>query len=341
MHNKPIIDEIKDILPGFLVSLTIGMVSNVIANFMPSLGSATIAILFGIIVGNLFLSHDIFQRGYKFSESNLLAYSIVLLGGTLSLSSLMEIKLTGIIYIITQMAITIMVCMFVGKRLQFSSDFIYLMASGNSVCGSSAIAATSSAINASDNDKGITITITNVMGIFLMFLLPIISRLLYNNELLKTSALIGGVIQSVGQVIASGLMINEQVKEFAMIFKIFRVILLILVVFLFGHLKNKSNKEIIQDEESNIKSGNVTVPWYVIGFFIACILFSLKIITPNVSAIMKKLSSSLEIVALAGIGLRVNIRELVRQGKRVLIYGTAVAICQVASAIILILILFR
>ena len=83
------------------------------------------------------------------------------------------------------------------------------------------------------------------------------------------------------------------------------------------------------------------MPWYVIGFFIACILFSLKIITPNVSAIMKKLSSSLEIVALAGIGLRVNIRELVRQGKRVLIYGTAVAICQVASAIILILILFR
>ena len=68
MHNKPIIDEIKDILPGFLVSLTIGMVSNVIANFIPSLGSATIAILFGIIVGNLFLSHDIFQRGYKFSE---------------------------------------------------------------------------------------------------------------------------------------------------------------------------------------------------------------------------------------------------------------------------------
>ncbi|NLK24925.1 MAG: putative sulfate exporter family transporter [Clostridiales bacterium] len=267
MHNKPIIDEIKDILPGFLVSLTIGMVSNVIANFIPSLGSATIAILFGIIVGNLFLSHDIFQRGYKFSESNLLAYSIVLLGGTLSLSSLMEIKLTGIIYIITQMAITIMVCMFVGKRLQFSSDFIYLMASGNSVCGSSAIAATSSTINASDNDKGITITITNVMGIFLMFLLPIISRLLYNNELLKTSALIGGVIQSVGQVIASGLMINEQVKEFAMIFKIFRVILLILVVFLFGHLKNKSNKEIIQDEESNIKSGNVTVPWYVIGIY--------------------------------------------------------------------------
>lgn len=170
MHNKPIIDEIKDILPGFLVSLTIGMVSNVIANFIPSLGS-------------------------------------------------------------------------------------------------SAIAATSSAIDASDNDKGITITITNVMGIFLMFLLPIISRLLYNNELLKTSALIGGVIQSVGQVIASGLMINEQVKEFAMIFKIFRVILLILVVFLFGHLKNKSNKEIIQDEESNIKSGNVTVPWYVIGIY--------------------------------------------------------------------------
>ena len=185
MHNKSIINEIKDIIPGFLVALTIGMVSNVLANFIPSLGSATIAILFGIIIGNLFLNHDVFQKGYKFSESNLLAYSIVLLGGTLSLSSLMEIKLSGIIYIKTQKDITIMVCIFVGIKLQCSRDFMYLMASGNSVCGSSAIAATASSIDASDSDKGIAITITNVMGIVLMFLLPIIANLLYNDELLK------------------------------------------------------------------------------------------------------------------------------------------------------------
>lgn len=101
MRIKSFLNHLKDIVPGFLVALTIAMVSNVIAKLIPSIGSATIAILFGIIIGNLFLNHDIFQKGYKFSESNILSYSIVLLGGTLSLSSLMQIRIWGILYIIT------------------------------------------------------------------------------------------------------------------------------------------------------------------------------------------------------------------------------------------------
>ena len=80
-------------------------------------------------------------------------------------------------------------------------SIIFLMASGNAVCGSSAIAATAPVIDAEDKDKGISITIVNVTGIFLMFLLPLISQVLYNLDTVHTSALIGGVLQSVGQVI--------------------------------------------------------------------------------------------------------------------------------------------
>ncbi len=50
------------------------------------------------------------------------------------------------------------------------------MASGNAVCGSSAIGATVPVVNATDKEKGIAVTIVNVTGIFLMFLLPIISQ---------------------------------------------------------------------------------------------------------------------------------------------------------------------
>ena len=39
------------------------------------------------------------------------------------------------------------------------------MASGNAVCGSSAIAATAPVIEADDKDKGISITIVNITGI--------------------------------------------------------------------------------------------------------------------------------------------------------------------------------
>ena len=331
-----LLNNIKDILPGFIVSIFIALFSIGLANIVPNIGAATISIFLGIIVGNLFLGQEIFQSGYKFSESNLLSYSIVLLGGTLSISKLMELGLNGILFIIIQMVITILGTLYIGKKLGFGQNFRMLMASGNAVCGSSAIAATAPVIDADDNDKGISITVVNVTGIFLMFLLPLISGYLYNYETTQTSAMIGGTLQSVGQVVASGAMVNESVKDLSTIFKIVRVIMLVAVVFVFGHLKHKTNVEIVDKEISDTKKGKIKVPWYVIGFFIMCALFSLNIITPEISSILKNISNNFEIIALAAIGLRVNIKDLIKQGKAVSLYGLFVGILQIISAIILI-----
>lgn len=331
-----LLNNIKDILPGFIVSIFIALFSIGLANIVPNIGAATISIFLGIIVGNLFLGQEIFQSGYKFSESNLLSYSIVLLGGTLSISKLMELGLNGILFIIIQMVITIVGTLYIGKKLGFGQNFRMLMASGNAVCGSSAIAATAPVIDADDNDKGISITVVNVTGIFLMFLLPLISGYLYNYETTQTSAMIGGTLQSVGQVVASGAMVNESVKDLSTIFKIVRVIMLVAVVFVFGHLKHKTNVEIVDKEISDTKKGKIKVPWYVIGFFIMCALFSSNIITPEISSILKNISNNFEIIALAAIGLRVNIKDLIKQGKAVSLYGLFVGILQIISAIILI-----
>ena len=51
-------------------------------------------------------------------------------------------------------------------------------------------------------------------------------------------------MQSVGQVVASGSLVNENVKELSAIFKIVRIIFLVFVVFILGTLKNKSNEKI-------------------------------------------------------------------------------------------------
>ena len=211
-----------------------------------------------------------------------------------------------------------------------------MMASGNAVCGSSAIAATAPVIGADDKEKGISITIVNVTGIFLMFLLPVIAKFLYNSGITQTSAMIGGILQSVGQVVASGAMVNEHVKDLSTIFKIVRIIFLVVVVFVLGHLKHKSNKEIIEEEVQDIEKGKIKIPWYVIGFFITCALFSLNIINTDVSLLCKEISNKFEIIALAAIGLRVNVKDLIKQGKSVSLYGLFIALLQIVSAITLI-----
>lgn len=326
--------NIKNIIPGLLVSTIVAIISMFLARFAPKLGAATISIFLGMIVGNLFLNQEVFKEGYKFSETELLSYSIVLLGATLSITTIMELGFSGIIFIVLQMAITIVGAMYIGKKLGFSDNFRFLMASGNAVCGSSAIAATAPVIDADDKEKGIAITIVNVTGVVLMLSLPLLANLLYNQELVKTSAMIGGTLQSVGQVVASGAMVNEATKDLAMLFKIVRVILLVCVVFIFGRMKNKSNVEIAKEEVKSNKKASV--PWYVIGFFVTCALFSLNLITPEVSHLCKELSSKLEIIALAAIGLRVNFKDLIKQGKSVSLYGLFVGILQVVSAVVLI-----
>lgn len=334
-------NSIKKIVPGLLVCILIAQLGLFLGKFIPSVGGAPLAIFLGLIAGNTFAKSKKFAAGSKFSESDLLSYSIVLLGGTLSINTILQLGFSGIFFIILQMGLTIALTMFIGKKLGFSKHFSALMASGNAVCGSSAIGATSPVIKANDNDKGISITIVNLTGTLLMFALLPIANLLYNFNTLETSALLGGILQSVGQVIAAGSMINHNVLELATIFKIVRIVFLVIVVLWLS--KEFENKEFEKDAEFALenegyskKKKKVSVPWYIIGFFILCILFTLGIIPTEVSKIFKLISSKFEIVALAGIGMRVNISELIKQGPKASLYGLLVGTSQIIIAVVLI-----
>ncbi len=328
------LSTVSKILPGLIVCVIIAWIGKYIGNYVPSIGGASIAIFIGMAVGNTFCNKRIYDKGSKFAESELLSYSIVLLGGTLSAQTILNLGISGVAFIALQMIITITFAILIGKKLGFSQNFSFLMASGNAVCGSSAIAATAPVIEADDNEKGIAITIVNVTGTVLMLILPLIAKTVFLSETTKTSALIGGILQSIGQVVASGSLVNEQVKNLSTIFKIVRIIFLVFVVLSLGTMKKKSSK--VNSKKSNSK---IKIPWYVIGFFIMCFLFTLNIISPQVSKMLKLISNNFEIIALAGIGMRVNFRELIKLGAKASIYALGVALVQIVSAILLITIL--
>ena len=325
------------ILPGLIVCILIAYLGKFLGTYVPSIGGASLAIFLGILLKNTVLQDKRFDSGSKFSESNLLSYSIVLLGGTLSAKTIMQIGGSGVLFIILQMTITILAAIFIGKKLGFSEKFRLLMASGNAVCGSSAIGATAPVINASDEDKSMTITIVNVTGTVLMLLLPLIAHLIYSYDTLKTSALIGGVLQSVGQVVASGSMVSLEVKDLATIFKIVRIIFLVFVVLSFSMIQSDSSDNGSGRKKS--KLSNIKIPWYVIGFFIMCFLLTIGLIPKEMSSIFKSISNNFEIIALAGIGMRVNLKSLIQQGFKVSIYAVSIALVQILSAVLLIFIL--
>ncbi|MGE7838160.1 putative sulfate exporter family transporter [Viridibacillus arvi] len=336
--------KIINVLPGLITCIIIAFIGMVFGRFFPSLGSGLFAILIGILVGNLkFGSNPMLRPGIKFSESNLLYYSIILLGATLTFNSLFNIGLTGITFILIQMAGTIAFVIWLGKYLSFGEDFRLLMASGNAVCGSSAIASTAPAINAKTSDTAVSITIVNLLGTVMMILLPVITSTVFHNNVLPSSALIGGTLQSVGQVVASGSIVGEAVKDQAEIFKISRIIFLALVVFVLTRIKMANQKAQESQETQKATKGKFNirsiVPWYVAGFLLLCVINSIVLFPTSITHPIKVFGNYLEITALAGIGMSVNIKDLTQHGWKLSAYAGGIGLFQIIFALILIFIL--
>ena len=105
----------------------------------------------------------------------------------------------------------------------------------------------------------------------------------------------------------------------------------------FNKKELERHTEFAWEQEAYIKKKSIiSVPWYIIGFFVLCILFSFGLIPAEVSKTFKMISSKFEIVALAGIGMRVNISELVKQGPKASLYGLLVGLGQIVIAVTLI-----
>lgn len=235
MKNK-ILKKSKSILPGLFICLIIGIIAEVLGKSFPTIGAATFAIFIGIFLGNTLFKSDKYDEGTKFSEKDLLNYSIVLMGASLNIIDIMALGFNGVFYIAILMTLTICTTYFIGRKLGFGEKYSLLMSAGNAVCGSSAIGSVSPVIKAKDSDKVIAITIVNVTGTILMILLPLITSILYNNDVLQSSALMGGILQSVGQVIGSAKFIGDPVVELATVFKIIRIIFLVVVVLVFAKI---------------------------------------------------------------------------------------------------------
>lgn len=325
----------QSIFPGLLLSFIVAWISKGIAIFLPTLGAATISILLGILLGNTIFKQSFLSKGTKLAESKLLEWSVVLLGMTVTFQTISSLGLNGIGYIILQMAATITGVYFIGRKLNFSKKMTLLMAGGNAVCGSSAIGAIAPEIHANEEEKGQIITLVNLLGTILMLTLPLLVVQVYPGETIAQSALIGGILQSVGQVIASANMVSQDVVTYATLFKIMRIIMLVAVVFIFGKL-TEHDLTVAEQKVAKKPKKRLPLPWYVLGFLICCFLNSFISIPTIIGDTSHNISSWFEITALAAIGLRLDFSKFFKEGKRFLLFGLSVGVLQVLSALILI-----
>lgn len=334
--------ELQGIGIGLTISIIISVISQFLAKLVPTLGAALIAIFLGMILGNTLFNKPNVDKGTKFSEKRLLEYSIVLNGLILDFQMIQSAGVKGFFFILLNMLLTIFIVYRLGLLFGFNKKFSLLMGAGNAVCGSSAIGTVSPIVNADDKDKGISITMVNVTGTFLMILLPVIASVLYGSETVQTSALIGGTVQSIGQVIASAKMVNDDVVSLATVFKLMRVLLIMGVAFLYSRMNYEEGSSLFakRNEEESEEKIAIGIPWFIIGFFLLFVVRSFDIVPDFMLSGSKWVSSQFEIAALAAIGMRVKFSDIIKEGPKSLSFGLGIGAIQTVLAVVLIKLFF-
>lgn len=170
----------------------------------------------------------------------------------------------------------------------------------------------------------------------MMLTLPFLGLHLFGDNLIEKSALLGGTLQSVGQVVAGASLFDASVVQFAMLFKILRIMMLVVVVYLFEKFMQKKQLLLLMCLIPNKRKRKLPLPWYVLGFVIFCLINSLFTLPTFIDHTAHFVSNWFEITALAAIGLRLDFAKFMKEGPRFLSYGLSVGLLQTTMALLFI-----
>lgn len=319
-------ETFKKNLPGLLIAAAVGLAGKLATTLAPGFGAVALAIIIGIIVGNLIPDDKAFAGGVSFAEKKILPYAIMFLGVELQLNLLIKLGIPTIALVVIIVLTTIGFAIIIGKMLGMTREFSLLMGTGNAVCGSSAIAAVSPIVKGKESEIGLSIGVVNLLGTVGIFLLPLMTGAL-NFDDIRSGALIGGTLQAVGQVVAAGFSVNDSVGNIAVLVKMGRVLMLGPVVILFSWMMMRGKGTTAQ---------KVAIPFFIWGFFAFSLIASFELLPANLLQIIKTAGKWLLIWAMAAIGMRIKFKTLLQFGPQAVVFGTLISLAQIALALTLV-----
>jgi len=275
------------------------------------------ALLLGLSVHSFYQNKNI-QAGINFCSRELLRLCVGLLGVRIAFADIISLGITPPVIVMVSMALTMIFGVLFARVLGLSKIFGVLSGGAVAVCGVSAAAAISTVLpNDKDQEKYFAFTvigITTFSTLSMIFYPLIASYLGFSDEL--AGVFIGGAIHDVAQVVGAGYTISPEAGDVATYIKLLRVALLMpIVMMVFFVFKEKGSKI----------SGGVSafIPGFLIMFFVLAFLKNIGVLPGWLVDIIRTLSSYLLVVAIAGIGIKTSLKQVLSVGWRpVLLMGS-------------------
>ncbi|WP_336233032.1 YeiH family protein [Thalassospira sp. CH_XMU1458] len=328
--------RLKPILPGLAVTILVALAAKLAEHAERMLfgrgwvESLVFAILIGVVVRSVFGLAPRYFAGVRFCVKTVLEIAIVLLGASISAQAIGSAGGGLVAAIIAVVCISLFVSYHIGRAFGLSSHLSMLVACGNSICGNSAIAATAPVIEAQSDDVAASISFTAVLGVLFVFVLPMLHVGL-GLSATQYGIFSGLTVYAVPQVLAATAPAGTLAVQVGTLVKLIRVLMLGPVIFALALIGGRAR-------ETKLPIAQV-VPWFIIGFIAMMAACSFDLIPDIARAPIKTTSSFLTILAMAALGLSVDIRNVLHVGGRVVMAAllSLMFLCALAGVVLAVL----
>jgi len=315
-------------LPGLLLLLGVGLLGKLLEQTIngyckahripfPNIEYVLWAILIGLVLANAFRIPKAFQAGigtYDF----FLKIGVVLLGARFVMGDVFKLGGISLVLVVLEIAGSLTVMLLLGKAFGLKPKLASLLAVGTAVCGVSAIIAAQGAIEAEDEDSTLAIAAILALGAVALFLFPLVGHALHMGD--RAFGLWSGLaVDNTAESIAAGAMYSDQAGKIAVLVKSTRNAMIGFVVLGFAiHWSRLGMAKAVEHRASFLLK---KFPKFVLGFLALSLLLSAHAFSKEQVTVLGNLSRWAFLLTFAGVGLRMNFRELFRQGARPFLVG--------------------
>ena len=312
-------------LLGVAICFAVASVSILLEKLIPGglLGASIIALFMGTIINSFFHPAWI-KPALKFTSKRILKAAIVLLGASLSVSTIMTVGRMTFFVMIFTFAMCFGGGYFIRKLFGLNWKLSNLISAGTGICGGSAVAAIAPVIDADDKDIAFAMSSTFLFDMVMIALYPLMGKALGMSDI-AYGIWAGTSVNDTASVVASGYAFSEAAGDFATMVKLTRTIAIIPTVLVFAWIGTRAKQKEMEAAGNGQKINLMKIiPWFIGGFLLLAVLNSAGIIPAAVSGIMKSTSKFLMVTALAAIGLNTSLLDFKKAGLSPMLYGITI-----------------
>ena len=316
--------RIRDVLPGLLLCGLIALVAVAVeavqrqATGRAWIEAIVLAILLGAALRAAWTPSPRWNPGIDLSARQLLETAVVLMGASVDLPLLLRAGLPLAGGVVLVVFVGIGASYMLSRTLGLNRRLALLVACGNSICGNSAIVAVAPAIEADPTDVASAIAFTAVLGVGVVLALPLLGHALHYTAF-QFGVLAGLSVYAVPQVLAATLAYDPLSAQVGTLVKLVRVLMLGPVVVLLAYLQRRSKHRgtlaaNAPGDAPHLPPMRQLVPWFIVGFVVLAGLRAVGLFGVSEVNRLRDTAKVLTILAMAALGLGVDVRSVGRGG---------------------------